>query len=49
MCRGMKIQIPNELIPLVIDSLTLYMRYNLGQYDMVLDMCDQNSDHTYPV
>ena len=39
----MKILIPNELIPLAIDSLTMYMRYNLGQYDMVLDMCGQNS------
>ena len=44
MHRGMRIKIPMEQIPLAIESLTMQMRYNLGQYDMVLDLCDQNSD-----
>lgn len=40
----MMISIPMEQIQPTIDSLEMYMRFNLGQYDMALDLCEQYSD-----
>ena len=42
------ILIPMEHIQIAIDSLDIYLRYNIFQYDYLLDICEMHgSDNKY--